>query len=81
MKIQVDEIIQILKKINSNGEYDANTMLFNSGFIDSFLLLGKLLPTIEEKYSFTVGAIDLMPENFETPKAICEFIERKKNEK
>lgn len=78
MKVELEEIIGILKQANINGVYVENTALFDKGYIDSFLLLDKIIPLIEHKFNIEVEPIDLMPDNFETPLSMLEFVERKR---
>lgn len=74
---KLDEIISLLKELQPAMELDANTDLFDSGYVDSFVIFNELLPKIETKYGFEVTPLDLMPDNFLTPACIAEFVERK----
>jgi len=74
---KLEEVIALLKELQPAMELDEGTDLFDTGYIDSFVIFNELLPKIESKYGFEVTPLDLMPENFLTPGAIANFIETK----
>jgi acyl carrier protein len=51
----------------------AGTPLIGSGILDSLSLL-KLVLFLEQRFQILVGAEDLIPENFATIDAVCEFV-------
>lgn len=75
--MRVEEIITLLKEINPVMELNAQTDLFDTGYVDSFVIFNELLPKLEEKYGFEVTPLDLMPENFLTPQCIADFVDKK----
>ncbi|MCI9530667.1 MAG: hypothetical protein HFH38_02760 [Lachnospiraceae bacterium] len=77
----LEEIIYLLKEIQPVGEFGEGTMLFEGGLIDSFVIFDRLLPGLEEKYGISVKPLELLPEHFETPGAIAEYIEGKIQER
>lgn len=79
-EIKLAEIICILKQIRPFGEFEGDTLLFDSGYIDSLVIFDRLLPALEEKYQITIEPYELVPENFETPEAILKYVERKRQE-
>lgn len=71
------EIIGLLKEIQPLGEFREETPLFDSGQIDSLVIFDRLLPKLESRYGITVKPLELIPEHFETPGAIAEYVEGK----
>lgn len=55
-----------------------STNLIEEGIIDSLGIM-KLLTFIEENYNLEISDEELLPENFESLKAICEMVESKIN--
>jgi acyl carrier protein len=69
-----DEIIKGQKKI----DLQQSTNLIDEGIIDSLGIM-KLLTFIEESYQLQISDEELLPENFESLKAICAMVENKIN--
>ncbi len=55
-----------------------DTPLLDSHIIDSLSLL-RLVLFLEEKFGFSVGQDELVPENFGTIDAICKYVQSKKS--
>lgn len=72
------EVIGLIEGIKTECKVDEDTDLFESGVVDSFIIFNKLLPLIEEKYGIEISPLDLMPENFMTPRDMADFIDRKR---
>lgn len=81
MKVTINEIITRLKECNIVPEISEDTQLFDEGLIDSFSIFNDILPMLIEKYDIEVDPLDLMPDNFETPTAIANYINRMKGNK
>ena len=69
-----DEIIKGQKDI----DLQQSTNLIDEGIIDSLGIM-KLLTFIEESYKLQISDEELLPENFESLKAICAMVENKIN--
>ena len=54
-----------------------DTKLIESGIVDSLSLL-KLVLFVEQQFSVTVSADELVPENFQTVDTICSYLRAKK---
>lgn len=52
-----------------------DTMLISQGLLDSLLLMN-LLAFLERKYGIQIPDEEIVPENFETPRAIRSLISR-----
>ncbi len=74
--ISVNEIINLLHECNIIAEITEDTPLFDEGIIDSFSIFNDVLPMLMEKYQMDVDPLDLMPDNFETPRAITCYVNR-----
>jgi len=54
-----------------------NTLLFESGILDSLSLL-KFVLFMEQKFGVVVPAEELIPDNFKSIDAICAYLRSKK---
>jgi acyl carrier protein len=50
-----------------------DTSLLDAGILDSLSLL-RLVVFLEERFGVAVGDADLLPENFASVNAICEYV-------
>jgi len=69
-----DQIIKGQKDV----DLQQTTNLIEEGIIDSLGIM-KLLTFIEESYNLQISDEELLPENFESLKAICAMVESKIN--
>lgn len=67
---------ELLSKPDLTLEDD--TMLFESGILDSLSLL-KLVLFLEKQFGVTVPAEELVPDNFKSINAICAYLRSKKS--
>jgi len=51
----------------------SETSLLDSGVLDSLSLL-RLVVFLEERFAVSIGDADLVPENFASVAAICEYL-------
>lgn len=73
------KIIDILKEIKDEFEFENINDLIDGGYLDSFDLI-QLITAIDEEYRISIPAIEITPENFNSIKAIEKMLERLKNE-
>ena len=57
---KMERIISILKEIQPIGEFEADTMLFESGYVDSLVIFERLLPRLEEIYGIQIEPMELI---------------------
>lgn len=72
-KFIVDEIISNNSKNNLNYE----DSLIEAGVIDSLGIM-KMLAFLDEQFSISIEDQEVIPENFETIKAISDLVEKKR---
>ena len=72
-------IIEIIKSIKPGAEITENTKLIEQHILDSFAIIN-LVANLEDEYDVAISAKDIVPENFESPKAIFSMIERLEDE-
>lgn len=79
---QIHEVLFNYVKENTykdTSNLDAESMLFVEGILDS-MGFALLLDFLEETFKFTPQDSDLVESNFESIKAITEFVQKKQTE-
>ena len=76
-QVHLEDITRLLKEIQPLGIYEKDTPLYESGYVDSLTIFGRVLPELEKTYGIKVEPPELIPENFETPAAILKYLECK----
>jgi acyl carrier protein len=77
-KLIKEFIVKELIRDKNNANIGSEENLIESGLIDS-LGIQKLIGYLEETFAIHFDDLDLLPENFETIKAIDKYIETKKS--
>lgn len=75
----MDQIIEILKGVREDIDYENETSLVDGGLLDSFDIVG-LVTELKEAYDIDITVDDLIPENFNSAEAIYDLVERKLND-
>ena len=71
----MDELVEILMDIQPDADYENCETLIDDGILDSFALLS-LVSELQETYDIVIGPADIIPENFNSLKAIYDLVER-----
>lgn len=79
---QVKSLVQSLSQAKDPSDIDPKTDLFNSGILDSVLLVS-LLTKLEAEFKINVTSSEFVPENFTTLDGLTKLVTRLKanNEK
>ncbi len=75
----METIIEIIKGIKPAANIDENTKLIDEKVLDSLAMIS-LVAELSDEYDVDITAQDIVPENFETVKAIKALIERLEDE-
>ncbi len=70
-----EKIIEILKEIRPEFEFDGVDDFFSEGMLDSFDLM-TLVATLDERFSIKIDGTEILPENFMNVDAIAALVER-----
>ena len=73
----MEELLEILKEINSDIDYKNETSLIDDGLLDSLDVVA-LVSELNDHYNIEIGLDELVPENFNSAEAILSLIERMK---
>lgn len=75
MEIRLDELIDILKNLHSDVDYENCTALIDDKILDSFDLI-TMIADIHEKFDVIIPADEIIAQNFNSAKSIYSLIER-----
>ena len=71
------DIIEVLNEVKSGVDYQKEEHLITDDIISSFDLV-MLVSLLNDKFKVNITVMDIVPENFESVKAISELINRLK---
>ena len=75
----MEELIEILKDIDSEVDYENCTTLIDEGYLDSLAIIS-LVAEIEETFGVQIPTVEIIPDNFNSAKAIWDLINRLQEE-
>ncbi len=70
-----EEIFIILKDIQPEFDFETSTDFVEDGYLDSFDVV-TLVSELESKFSVSISALEIIPENFSSVKNICDLVKR-----
>ena len=71
----LEQIIEILKGVRADVDYENETSLIDSGILDSFDVVN-LVGELKEAFEIDINIEDLTPENFNIAQAILALVEK-----
>lgn len=71
----MEELIEILENLKPGVAFNADTRLIGDKIFDSLAMIS-LVAELSDEFAVDITAVDIVPENFETPAAIWAMIER-----
>lgn len=75
----MEKILSILKAIRNDVDFENEQKLIDDGILDSFDVIS-IVAELTDAYDITITVDDLEPENFNSAKAMLEFVERRMDE-
>lgn len=75
----MEKILEILKSIRSDVDFENETQLIDNGILDSFDVVS-VVGELCDEFDITITAEDLEPENFNSAAAILALVERLQDE-
>ena len=70
-----EKIVEILKEIRPEFEFEGVENFFDEGMLDSFDLM-TLVSTLDNQFGIKIDGTDILPENFANVEAIEALVER-----
>lgn len=71
----MEKVLEILKELHPEVDFDTCTTLIDDKILDSFDIV-TLISELSEEFDVTIPVEDIVPENFNSAKAINDLIER-----
>lgn len=73
--MDLEELINILQGLHDDVDFEDNEELVDSGLLDSFDII-TLIAEIDSHFGVTIPAEEIIPENFNSVKALYALIQR-----
>lgn len=74
-EITLEEIIEILKDVEEDVDYENETALVDNRVLDSFDILS-IISALNEEFDISIPAKDVIPENFNSAEAMRNLVQR-----
>ena len=71
----MEELIEILKDLHSDVDFDTCTTLIDDKILDSFDVVS-IVSEVNDRFDVAIPAKELVPENFNSAKALWDLITR-----
>lgn len=75
----MEKLIEILEDIQPDVDYETCTDLIDGHHLDSLSIIS-LVAEIEDEFDVTIPTVDIVPENFNSAKAMYDMIVRLQEE-
>ena len=75
----MEKLLEILKSIRSDVDFENETKLIDDNILDSFDIVS-IVGELCDEYDITITAEDLEPENFNSAAAILALVEKLQDE-
>lgn len=71
----METIYSILEELRPEFDFRTSKDFIEDGFLDSFDVIS-LVSELEEKFDVLIDALDIVPENFNSVKAISDIVKK-----
>lgn len=71
----MDKVLEILREIDDSVDYEKEMNLIDGHILDSFGVI-TLVAELEDEFDISIEAAEMVPENFNSAKAIWEMVKR-----
>ena len=75
----MEELLDILNGLHPDVDFESEEALIDGGILDSLDIVS-LISEISETFDVTITAKDIIPENFNSARALWALIQRLENE-
>lgn len=69
------KLLEILEEIQPDADYETCETLIDDGILDSFDILS-IVSELQDEFEITITPADIIPENFNSAKALRAMVER-----
>jgi len=71
----MNEILNILKDVRPEINFETENNFISNGFLDSFDMI-TLVTELEKKFDILIDPLDILPENFESIDTIAKVVKK-----
>ena len=71
----MEQLLEILKDIQPDVDYENCTTLIDDELLDSFAILS-IVSDLEDAFDVEITPVDIIPENFNSAQALWEMVRR-----
>ena len=75
----MEELLEILKDIRSDVDFEKEEKLIDDNILDSFDIVS-IISEISDRYGVDISVDDILPENFNSAASILSLVNRLKGE-
>lgn len=75
----MEKLIEILKELNPEVDYETCENLIDGRYLDSLTILS-LISEIEDAFDVEIPTVEIIPSNFNSAKKIWELIQKQQEE-
>lgn len=75
----MEKLLEILKEITDEIDFEHSMDLIDSGILDSFTIL-QIISALDEEYEISIPASEIIPENFNSAEAMLKMVEKLKSQ-
>lgn len=72
---KMEKLLEILEDIQPDADYETCETLIDDGILDSFAILS-IVSELQDEFEITITPAEIIPENFNSAKALWAMIER-----
>lgn len=71
----MEKLLEILEDIQPDADYETCETLIDDGILDSFAILS-IVSELQDEFEITITPAEIIPENFNSAKALWAMVER-----
>ena len=71
----MEQLLEILEDIQPDADYETCETLIDDGILDSCAILS-IVSELQDEFGITITPADIIPENFNSAKALFAMVER-----
>lgn len=71
----MERLLEILSEIKEDVDFASCTTLVDDGILDSFDIL-QIIAALNDEYDISIPASEIMPQNFNSAKALYQMVQR-----
>lgn len=75
----MEELLKVLKSVKPEVDFENNESLIDDEILDSFDII-TLVSALDEEFDIQITAKDIVPENFNSAKAIYNLVQKLEEE-